>query len=104
MSGPRIVVPVLLAAAAIGAIVVSADGSALGRLGGIIAAVTLGVVAAGSVRGRNWALGAAFFLGLFWLWATLALRLQGVMTGLEVVVWLSWSVVVMIGSVRARQS
>ena len=102
MSGSRLVVAALLCAAAVGAILISADASIVGRLGGIVAAVFLGLVGAGVVRSRRWAMGAAFFLGLFWLWATLALRLQGVMTGVEVAVWLTWSVVVMVGSVRAR--
>lgn len=104
MNIPRVVVPVLLGAAAVGAIVISSDASDVGRIGGIVAAVMLGVVAAGAVRGRRWALGSAFFLGLFWLWATLALRLQGVMTGIDVAIWLAWSLAVMAGSVRARRA
>lgn len=100
----RVLVPVLLGVASIGAIVVSADSSAVGRTGGFLAALALGVVGAGVARGRPWAHGAAFFLGLFWLWATLALRIQGVMTGPEVVGWLAWSLVVMAGSVRARSA
>lgn len=100
----RVCVSVLLGVAGVGAIAVSADSSAVGRVAGLLAALSLGVVSAGVLRGRNWAYGAAFLLGLFWLWATLALRIQGVMTGPEVVAWLAWSVVVMAGSVRARSA
>ena len=104
MSVWRLVIPVLLGLAGIGAIVVSADASTVGRTGGVLAALALGVVGAGVARGRLWAYGAAFLLGLFWLWATLALRIQGVMSGPEVLGWLAWSVVVMAGSVRARSA
>lgn len=100
----RLLVPVLLGGAGIGAIVVSADASAVGRTGGFLAAAALVVVSAGVARAKPWAHGAAFFLGLFWLWATLALRIQGVMTGPEVLGWLAWSVVVMAGSVKARSA
>jgi hypothetical protein len=104
MSVWRLLIPILLGVAGIGAIVVSADASTVGRAGGVLAAVALGGVGVGVVRGQSWAHGAAFFLGLFWLWATLALRIQGVMSGPEVLGWLAWSVVVMAGSVRARSA
>lgn len=102
MSFWRIVVPALLGAAAIGAIVQSADASTVGRVGGVVAAIALATVGVGVGVGRRWALGAAFFLGIFWLWAALALRIQGVMTGVEVVVWLAWSVIVIAGTLKAR--
>jgi hypothetical protein len=102
MSTWRTIVPVLFAAAAVGALVRSADASFVGRSGGVVAALALGAVAVGVFRGRRWALGAAFFLGLFWAWAAVSLRVQGVMSTPEIVVWLAWSAVVMAGSVRAR--
>lgn len=104
MSASRVVVAVLLGAAAVGALVISADASSVGRFGGIVAAAILALVGAGVARSRRWAMGAAFFLGVCWLWATLALRLQGVMAGIDVAVWLTWSVAVMVGSVRARSA
>ena len=102
MSPWRLLVPLLLGAAAIGAILQSADASTVGRVGGFVAAVALVAVGIGVWGGRRWALGAAFFLGVFWLWATLALRIQGVMTSPEVFVWLAWSVVVIAGALKAR--
>jgi hypothetical protein len=42
------------------------------------------------------------FLGLFWLWAVVAVSLQGVIAAPGLGVWLAWSLVVMIGSVRGR--
>jgi hypothetical protein len=98
----RALVAVLLGAAAIGAIFRSANASTVGRYGGLLAAVALGAVAVGVFRARRWADGSAFFLGLFWLWAAVALRIQGVMDAPEIFVWLVWSIAVMVGSVRVR--
>lgn len=98
----RIVVGVLLALAAGAALAQSFDSGTLGRLGALAAAAVMGVVGVGVLRHRAWAEGAAFFLGLFWLWATLALRIQGAMSAPEVYVWLPWSLAVIIGSLRAR--
>jgi hypothetical protein len=93
---------VLFAAAAVGALFRSAGSGLVGRTGGIVAAVALAGVGFGVYRGRKWALGSAFFLGLFWAWAAIALGVQDVMSPAEVVVWLAWSAVVMTGSVRVR--
>lgn len=98
----RALVALLLAGAAIGALTRSADASDLGRAGGIFAVAVLGVVGVGVWRGRRWAEGAAFFLGVFWLWAAVALRIQGVMRGPEVALWLAWSLAVIGGTLKAR--
>ena len=98
----RGVVPALLAAAAVGAIARSADGSSVGRAGGVLAAVALAAVGVGVARGSRWASGAAFFLGIFWLWAAVALRVQGVMDAPEIFIWLAWSLAVIAGSLKAR--
>jgi hypothetical protein len=98
----RALVPLCLGGAAIGALIESANASPVGRMGGLFAAVALTAVGVGVFRQRPWAYGAAFLLGLCWLWATLALRLQGHMGTAEVVTWLAWALVVMVGSVRAR--
>lgn len=92
----------MMGAAAMGAIVRSADASVVGRAGGFIAAVALALVGLGVWFGRRWAHGAAFFLGVFWLWAALALRIQGVMSGAEFFVWLAWSAAVIAGALKAR--
>lgn len=102
MSFWRWVVAILLGAAAIGAFVRSADASDLGRIGGIFAMAVLVVVGVGVWRGRRWAEGAAFFFGVFWLWAALALRIQGVIRGAEAVVWLAWSAAVIVGTLKTR--
>jgi hypothetical protein len=94
----------MLVAAAAGAVLRASGGSPLGRAGGIFAAVLLAAVAAGVWSRRRWALGAAFFLGVFWLWAVLALRMQGVMGGGEVALWLGWSAVVITGTLKAREA
>ena len=98
----RPLVAVLLGAAAIGAIFRSANASSVGRAGGWLAAAALAAVAVGVLRDRRWAYGAAFFLGLFWLWAAVALRVQAVLGTPEGFAWILWSLVVITGSVRAR--
>ena len=98
----RVLVAMLLGAAAIGAVFRSANASTVGQAGGWLAAVALAAVAVGVVCERRWAHGAAFFLGLFWLWAAVALRIQGVMGTPEIFIWLVWSVTVIAGSVRVR--
>ena len=102
MTAWRVVVPVLFVAAALGALARSANGSDFGRVGGLVAAVMLVGVGIGVPRGRRWALGAAFFLGLFWLWAAVALRIQGIIGSPEIVIRLAWSLAVITGSVKAR--
>lgn len=42
-------------------------------------------------------------LGLFWLWVTIARGIQGEMSAAEVV-WIAWSIVVMMVSVRTGDS
>ena len=93
---------VLLGAAAVGAVVVSANASPFGRVGGVLAAAALIVVAVGIVRAWRWAFGVAFLLGLFWLWAAIALGIQGQMSAVQMIVWIAWSVVIMAVAVRAR--
>jgi hypothetical protein len=98
----RILSAVLLVGAAVGAVARGSDASAVGRVAGVLAALGLCAVAHGLWRGRRWASGAAFFLGLFWLWATLALRMQGLLGVPESAVWIAWAIVVMMASIRAR--
>jgi len=93
---------VMLAGAAVGAVMESVNASSFGRVGGVFAAAALVVVAVGVVRAWRWAFGVAFFLGLFWLWAVVALGIQGRLSVLAMMVWIAWSIVVMTVSVRAR--
>ena len=92
----------LLAAAAVGAIVRSANASDAGRVGGALAALMLLVVGVFAWRGERWAAGLAFLLAVCWAWATLALAIQGVIGFGEAFIWLGWSVVVIAASVRGR--
>lgn len=98
----RIVAALLLAGAAVGAVAISASASAFGRVGGVFAAAVLVVVAVGVVRAWRWAYGIAFLLGLFWLWAVVALAIQGQMSPVQMIVWIAWSVTIMAAAVRAR--
>ena len=98
------VVAGLLIGAAAGAVVVSRDASPVGRSGGVVAAGILAVVAAGSAAGAGWALGAAFLMGLFWLWATVALTVQRLFGPGETLIWLAWSFGVLVSSVWARRT
>lgn len=102
MTLSRLLVAVLLAVAAVGAIARSINGSDVARVAGVFAALALGTIAVGVIRERMWAFGAAFFIGLFWLWAIIALRVQGVLEAPEIVLWIAWSIVVMVVSVRTR--
>jgi hypothetical protein len=68
----------------------------------VIAAFAVGWVAYGVFRGRPWALGSGFFVALLWFWATLALRVQGVIGVVEFLVWIAWAIIVMVATVRAR--
>jgi hypothetical protein len=105
VTGPAVVratAAALLVAAAIGAVRVSANASPFGRLGGVLAAAVLVLVAVGFVRRWSWSFGIAFILGLFWLWAAVALAIQGQMSALAAIVWIAWSVVIMTAAVRAR--
>jgi hypothetical protein len=94
---------VLLVAAAIGAIVRSANASDAGRFGGISAAVILIAVGVFAWRGERWAAGVAFLLAVCWVWATLALAVQDVIGFGEAAIWLVWSVVVIGISVAGRE-
>jgi hypothetical protein len=102
VTSSRVLVAVLLAGAAVGAIGRSVNGSDVARVAGMFAAAALGAVAVGVVRKRTWASGAAFFIGLCWLWAIIALRVQGVLEAPEIALWIAWSIVVMVVSVRTR--
>jgi hypothetical protein len=98
----RTATAVLLCGAAVGAVARGANASFVGRLAGVLAAAALVAVAVGVIRERDWGWGAAFFLGICWMWATIALRVQGVLQPGEVAMWLAWSVIVIVASVRGR--
>ena len=94
----------LLGLAAIGAVVQSANASDLGRVGAGLAALAMLGVAYGVLRRQTWAFGSAFLLGVCWLWAVIALTLQGSFSALAMVVWLAWSIVLIVTSVRLRRN
>lgn len=94
---------VLLGIAAAAAVVQALRATTLTRLLSMAAAIALGAVGAGCVRARGWAVGSAFFLGLFWLWAAVALGVQGRLGGLDVAGWMAWAIIVMVLSVRTRR-
>ena len=96
------VTALLLGVAAVGAVAQSANASDLGRLGAGLAALVMLGVAYGVLRRQTWAFGSAFLLGICWLWAAVALSLQGSFSALEMVVWLAWSIVLIVTSVRLR--
>lgn len=98
------VTAVLLGAAAVGAVAQSANASDLGRLGAGVGALVMVGVAYGVLRRRAWAFGSAFLLGMCWLWAVVALTVQGSFGALESVIWLAWSIVLIVMSVRLRAS
>jgi hypothetical protein len=98
----HVLTSVLLAAAAAGSVLQSADASSVGRVAGVLAALVLALVAYGVWRRQRWAVGGAFLLGICWLWATLALKTQGYLSAGELVVWLAWSLIVIVASVRTR--
>jgi hypothetical protein len=100
----RTVAAGLLALAAVGALVRSIDGNVFARFLSVLAALSLAIVAIGIYRAREWALGAAFLIAIFWFWAVLALRVQGVIGAPEFIVWIAWAVVEMVATVRARPS
>ena len=102
MTLSRLLVAALLGVAAVGALARSINGSDVARVAGILAALALGAIAFGVIKERSWAYGSAFFIGLCWLWATIALRVQGVLGGVEIALWIAWSVIVMTMSVRMR--
>jgi hypothetical protein len=92
----------LLTVAAVGAVAQSANASNLGRLGAGLAAILMLGVAYGVMRRQTWAFGSAFLLGICWLWAVVALTVQGSFSALQFVVWLAWSIVIIVASVRLR--
>ena len=102
MTLSRLLVAALLTVAAVGALARFINGSDVARVAGMLAALALGAIAFGVIRDRAWAYGSAFFIGLCWLWATIALRVQGVLGGAEIALWIAWSVIVMAMSVRMR--
>lgn len=93
----------LLGIAATAAVVQALRATALTRMLSMAAAIILGAVGAACLRARGWAVGSAFFLGLFWLWAAAALGVQGRLGGLGVAGWMAWSIIVMVLSVRVRR-
>ncbi|MEX2538243.1 MAG: hypothetical protein WD646_06295 [Actinomycetota bacterium] len=102
MTLSRLLVAFLMVVAAVGAIARSINGSDVARVAGVLAALALGTIAVGVIRERMWALGAAFFIGLCWLWAIIALRVQGVLGAPEIALWIAWSILVMVMTVRMR--
>ncbi len=100
----RAATALLLGGAAVGAIVRSANASDVGRVGGVFAALALLVVGVCAWRGQRWASGAAFLLAVCWIWASLALAIQGVIGGAEAAIWLVWAGLVIAGSVSGRES
>ena len=98
----RSVMGVLLAAAAFGAVVRSADASLVGRMGGVFAALVLIVIAVSAWRGQRWASGASFLVAVCWVWATISLLVQSVIGGAEAAIWLTWSGVVISASIVGR--
>lgn len=98
-----VVLVVLLAVGAVAALGRGLTATPLTRLGTVVGAFLLVGVAYGAHRRRGWELGAAFFLGLFWLWAAVALGLQGRMGPAQTLGWIAWAGVVMVVSVAARR-
>lgn len=92
----------LFFAAAVAAVLRSAGTSTLGRFGGVAAAALLVILGIGIIRDQMWALGAGFLLGLVWFWAVLALSIQSVIGLGDAILWLAWSVIVMVMTVRMR--
>lgn len=99
----RAATAILLGAAAIGAVIRSANASVIGRIGGVSAAVILVVTGVAAWRGQRWAAGVAFLVALCWTWASLALVIQGAIGGAETAIWLTWSAVVIWASVTGRE-
>ena len=104
MSAIRLAAALLLGAAAVGAVAISASASPLGRFGGVLAAAVLVVVAVGFIRQWRPAYGVGFLLALFWLWAVVGLAIQGQMSLARGIVWIAWSVVIMAAAVRASHA
>jgi hypothetical protein len=98
----RVVSAALLVVAAIGAIVQSANASDVGRLAAGFAALVMAGVAYGVLRRQSWAFGSVFLLGICWFWAAVALTAQGSFSAAELFVWLAWSIVMVVASVRMR--
>jgi hypothetical protein len=98
----RTVVAILLAGAAGAAFMRGASEGFLGRSAGVLAAAAMLAVAIAVLREQDWGWGAAFFLGICWLWAAVALRVQDVLQPGEFAMWLAWSVGVIVASVRGR--
>jgi hypothetical protein len=98
----RTLTAVLLVGAAAAAFMRGASAGFLGRFAGVLAAGALLAVALAVMREQKWAWGASFFLGICWLWAAVALRVQGVLRPKEVAMWLAWSVAIIVASVRGR--
>ena len=100
----RLILAALMIVAAFAAIVRVSDSGALGRVAGVIAAVMIFGIGVAVYRRQVWAFGLAFLLGLCWFWAVLALRIQGRLAPMEIAMWLAWSVIVMVGTIRGRET
>lgn len=98
----RTATAVLLAAASIAAVLRGANASPFGRFASVLAAAALLGVALAVLREQPWAWGATFLLGICWSWAAIALRVQDVLGPGEMLMWLAWSVTVIVASVRGR--
>jgi hypothetical protein len=96
------VLAALLTAGAVAAFLRGASQGFLGRFAGVLGAGAILVVVLAVMRERDWAFGAAFLLGVCWLWAVVALRVQDVIAPGGFAVWLAWSVGVIVLSVRGR--
>jgi hypothetical protein len=100
----RWIVGILLGGASAGAVASAADANDVGRVAGVFAAAFLVLVAVNVLREQVWAYGCAFLLGICWFWAVVALAVAGSLRSGEVIGWLAWSVIVVVGSVRSRDA
>lgn len=98
----RRLLALLMTLGAVAAFMRGASQGFLGRFAGVVGAFALLAVALAVVRERDWGFGAAFLLGICWLWATVALRVQDVIQPGGFAMWLAWSVAVIVLSVRGR--
>lgn len=96
-------VAVLMSAGTAGALLRAVSASPTGRLGGSVMVAVLTGLAVGASRSAAWALGACFFVGLFTLWAAIALGLQGFLSSPWTAFGIAWALAVMVTSVRAAR-
>lgn len=86
-----------------GALARSASSSPTARLAAGVLIVFVGVIVSGVFRGRRWALGSSFLLGLFTLWAAAALGLRHELSAAGTAFGIAWALTVMVTSVRATR-